>query len=88
MTRAAILLAALMLAACGDKPAVVVQTRDVERRPPPTMMVPCPREPVPPEKTANEAAKGEWVAAVIIAGDLCRAKADDLQRFHNQPAGK
>lgn len=88
MTRLAIVAIALALTACGDPPKVVVETKTIERRPPPTMMVPCPREPAPPDKTANEAAKGEWVAAMIIAGDQCRTKADDLQRFHNTPAAK
>lgn len=82
------ILAALGLAACGDpKPSVVVQTRDVERRPPPTMMVPCAREPDAPSVLGGRASAG-WVADVIAAGEECRRRADDLQRFHNTPAAK
>lgn len=71
----------LSVAACNDPP-VVVQTRDVERRPPPTMMVPCAREPDAPA-TIGGRASGNWVVDVIAAGEDCRRRADDLQRFHN-----
>jgi hypothetical protein len=69
----------LSAAACSES---VTESRIVERRPPPTMMVTCQREPFPPPKDGSDEAKGAWFAGVIVAGEDCRRKADDLQGWH------
>jgi hypothetical protein len=48
-------------------------------------MVPCAREPDVPAVIGGRASAA-WVVDVIAAGEDCRRRADDLQRFHNEPA--
>lgn len=65
-------------AACSSKETVTA-TKVIDRKPPPTYMVPCPREPFPPPADGSREAKDQWIADVIITGDDCRKTADKLQ---------
>lgn len=54
----------------------------VRARPSAELLIPCPREPVEPPRSAGQGARALWVSKVLDAGDRCRQNSDALQKFH------
>lgn len=81
------LLWTLCCAACASKEAVPT-VELVRPDPPAELMVPCPREPQEPARTAGQQARALWVSAVINAGDKCRQNSDALQTFNGKATAR
>jgi hypothetical protein len=60
---------------------VVPTVELVKAKPPPELLLPCPREPPVYPRGAGQQEQALWVSGVLVAGERCRLNSDKLQDF-------
>lgn len=75
MTRAAVVLASLLLAGCGTTAA----RPELVHVPLPPGLLSCAAEPQPPAKPYTQRAVALWLIDALDAGADCRGKLDEVQ---------